>query len=66
MRVTAVFPDGLFIGFTHKTLSFHSLENFNDRVRQFTKCLSTVAPTSAQRFHFARMGTSSASIIAPP
>ena len=46
-------PNSIFVGFTHKTLSFHSLENFNHRIRQFTKRIDDRGAGFTQRFHFA-------------
>src|SRR5207237_1621338 len=46
-------PHGIFIGFTHKTLSFHSLENFYHRPRQFTKRIDYGGAGLPQLLHFA-------------
>src|SRR5947207_11898658 len=52
-------PHCVLVGFTHKTLSFHLLENFNHRPRQFAKCIDHGGAGLAQRFHFASMGAAS-------
>src|ERR1700730_568665 len=44
-------PYGLFVGLAHETLSFHSLENFNYRSRQFTKCIDYGCTGFTQRFN---------------
>src|SRR4029077_882436 len=46
-------PHSIFISFTHKTLSFHSPENFYYRTRQFTKRIDHGRAGLTQRFHFA-------------
>src|SRR5882724_12407731 len=46
-------PDGVLVGFAHKTLSFHSLENFNHGTRQFTERINYRRARLAQRLHFA-------------
>src|SRR5205823_11963566 len=52
-------PHCVLVGFTHKTLSFHLLENFNYRPRQFAKCIDHGGAGLAQRLHFAGVRTAS-------
>src|ERR1700676_392085 len=53
-------PHGVFISFTHETLSFHSLENFYYRTRQFTKRIDHGGTRLTQRLHFAGVRASTA------
>src|SRR5437762_3427934 len=52
-------PHCVLVGFTHKTLSFHLLENFNYRTRQFAKCVDHGGAGVAQRLYLASMGAAS-------
>src|SRR4029077_1670429 len=53
-------PHGIFIGFTHKTLSFYLLENLNHRTRQFTKRIDHGGAGLTQRLHLAGVRASTA------
>src|SRR5947208_17179249 len=52
-------PHYVLVGFTHKTVSFRLLENFNYRARQFAECIDHCGAGVAQRLYFASMGAAS-------
>src|SRR5437899_10120288 len=48
-------PDGILVGVTHQTLSFHSFQNFNYRTWQFTERIDHTRAGLTQCFHFTGM-----------